>query len=144
MKLLFILTTLFLSSLHPISMLMIMISTTIYLTLMIYMVMKQSWLSLIITLLMLGGLLVIFLYITSLTPNKKFILSKKIFFALTPLTLLINFNNSFYTNFSNLTTLSIFDIDKTPMLFFMLIYLLLTLLVIMKMINSTLSPLKSN
>nr|YP_010535529.1 NADH dehydrogenase subunit 6 [Ornithodoros erraticus]UYB78285.1 NADH dehydrogenase subunit 6 [Ornithodoros erraticus]UYB78298.1 NADH dehydrogenase subunit 6 [Ornithodoros erraticus] len=144
MKLLLILATLFLSSLHPISMLMIMISTTIYLTLMIYMVMKHSWLSLIITLLMLGGLLVIFLYITSLTPNKKFILSKKMFFALMPLSLLINFNNSFYTNFSNLTTLSIFDIDKTPMLFLMLIYLLLTLLVIMKMINSMLSPLKSN
>nr|YP_009527968.1 NADH dehydrogenase subunit 6 [Ornithodoros sonrai]AYN50621.1 NADH dehydrogenase subunit 6 [Ornithodoros sonrai] len=143
MKLLLLLSTLFLSSLHPISMLMIMISTTIYLMLIIYMMMKHSWLSLIITLLMLGGLLVIFLYITSLTPNKKFILSNK-FFMFIPLIILIDSNTPLYTNFSNLMISSIFNIDKTPILFFMLTYLLLTLLVIMKMINSMLSPLKSN
>nr|UYL27246.1 NADH dehydrogenase subunit 6 [Alectorobius spheniscus] len=141
MNLIIMMTLCFIFSSHPAMMILLMILITLTLNMYMYMYMKYTWLMFMITLLILGGLLVIFLYITSLTPNKKFSLNK-IFYYFIPLTLLVNFNPMMYPN--NYTMSSLFMPMSALMLIFMLIYLMLTLVSIMNMIKSSMAPLKMN
>nr|YP_010934989.1 NADH dehydrogenase subunit 6 [Ornithodoros improvisus]WKW52637.1 NADH dehydrogenase subunit 6 [Ornithodoros improvisus] len=144
MKFMLLISIWFISSTHPISMIMMMIMMTMYINIILYKIMKHTWFPLIITLLMLGGLLVIFLYITSLTPNKKFIFKKKIFFFSLPLLFLFKMNNVLlYSNF-NIQIYNIFTSSSMYTMIFMLLYLLITLIAIMMIIKSSLAPLKSN
>nr|YP_010535607.1 NADH dehydrogenase subunit 6 [Alectorobius mimon]UYB78454.1 NADH dehydrogenase subunit 6 [Alectorobius mimon]UYB78467.1 NADH dehydrogenase subunit 6 [Alectorobius mimon] len=132
----------FMASTHPISMIMIMILITLMLNMYMYMYMKYSWFIFIITLLILGGLLVIFLYITSLTPNKKFNFNKKILF-ITPLILF--FKTKLILNPNHHSQINImFTPESMMMLILTLIYLILTLITIMYMIKSAMAPIKSN
>nr|YP_009536343.1 NADH dehydrogenase subunit 6 [Ornithodoros tholozani]AYN50608.1 NADH dehydrogenase subunit 6 [Ornithodoros tholozani] len=145
MKILILLSTLFISSLHPVSMIMVMIMTTLLLILLMYLSLKFSWFPLIITLLMLGGLLVIFLYITSLTPNKKFNF-KKIFLLPFPIFMLFiaNMQSSILTPMNLPKLEMIFMKFYNIMLIFMMFYLLLTLMAIMSLIQTNLAPIKVN
>nr|AIZ58528.1 NADH dehydrogenase subunit 6 [Alectorobius capensis]AMX74143.1 NADH dehydrogenase subunit 6 [Alectorobius capensis] len=140
MKLIFMMTSLFMCSSHPIMLIMIMITTTLMMNMYMYMYMKHLWFIFMITLLILGGLLVIFLYITSLTPNKKFSL-KSIFFISIPMSMIFNFPNMSFPNTFKISLL--FSPLPSMMLMFILIYLMLTLLSITTLIKSSMAPLKS-
>nr|UYB78714.1 NADH dehydrogenase subunit 6 [Ornithodoros turicata]UYB78740.1 NADH dehydrogenase subunit 6 [Ornithodoros turicata] len=144
MKFMMIMPLMFMSSTHPISMVMIMILTTIYMSIMMYKFMKFSWFILIITLLILGGLLVIFLYITSLTPNKKFTFNKKWLFISLPLLLVLKINNFPMVSMNKMQIQEILTEKPLMMLLFMMIYLLISLISIMMIIKSIMAPLKSN
>nr|YP_010286770.1 NADH dehydrogenase subunit 6 [Halticus minutus]UKT60751.1 NADH dehydrogenase subunit 6 [Halticus minutus] len=68
---------LFMMSNHPMSMgLMILIQTTI-ISLMSSIIMKSSWLSFMLMITMISGLMVLFMYMSSSTPNKKFLITSK-------------------------------------------------------------------
>nr|YP_010535490.1 NADH dehydrogenase subunit 6 [Alectorobius atacamensis]UYB78194.1 NADH dehydrogenase subunit 6 [Alectorobius atacamensis] len=142
MKLTFILTLCFISSSHPIMLIMIMILTTLTLNMCMYTYMKFSWFIFMITLLILGGLLVIFLYITSLTPNKKFSF-KKFMYYMIPLFLILH-PYQITNSTSNYQISMLFLPNSLIMLMFTLIYLMLTLITIMILIKSTMAPLKSH
>nr|YP_010535503.1 NADH dehydrogenase subunit 6 [Alectorobius cerradoensis]UYB78246.1 NADH dehydrogenase subunit 6 [Alectorobius cerradoensis]UYB78259.1 NADH dehydrogenase subunit 6 [Alectorobius cerradoensis] len=142
MKLILLMTLSFIFSSHPIMLIMIMILMTLILNMYMYMYMKFSWFILMITLLILGGLLVIFLYITSLTPNKKFTF-KKTFFITIPMILFLKINQMTTQPNSNLQILTLFSPTPLIMMSFILIYLMLTLISIMMMIKSTTAPLKA-
>nr|YP_009480316.1 NADH dehydrogenase subunit 6 [Ornithodoros savignyi]AIZ58734.1 NADH dehydrogenase subunit 6 [Ornithodoros savignyi]AIZ58747.1 NADH dehydrogenase subunit 6 [Ornithodoros savignyi] len=142
MKMLMMLSIWFIASTHPISMIMILISTTLFLNLIIYTQLKNTWFPFTMTLLILGGMLTIFLYITSLTPNKKFTFNK-IFMILSPSTLFINTNKNIFLNFQQKHILELFNLSSITAVIITTIYLLVTLIAIMMMIKSSMAPMKS-
>nr|YP_009536369.1 NADH dehydrogenase subunit 6 [Ornithodoros hermsi]AYN50647.1 NADH dehydrogenase subunit 6 [Ornithodoros hermsi]UYB78376.1 NADH dehydrogenase subunit 6 [Ornithodoros hermsi] len=144
MKFTLFLSFFFMSSQHPISMTLIMIMITLYINIFMYFMMKYTWFLLLISLLILGGLMVIFLYITSLTPNKKFSFNKKLFVISIPLYLLIKMDNKMILSSSDFQVLNIFNYSSLLMMIYMMLYLMLTLISITIVVKSTLAPLKSN
>nr|YP_011021921.1 NADH dehydrogenase subunit 6 [Argas vulgaris]WQM44088.1 NADH dehydrogenase subunit 6 [Argas vulgaris] len=140
MKLPMITSIFFFMSLHPLTMLMTLIFMTLNIIYIVYMTTKTSWLPMILILLILGGMLVLFIYITSITPNKKFYYKKwGLIFLIFPL--LINTKMTFL-NFSKLNIL-LFNIDKNSyLLIFITVYLLLTLIAVMQLINSSIAPVR--
>nr|UYL27207.1 NADH dehydrogenase subunit 6 [Alectorobius amblus] len=141
MNLIIMMIICFIFSSHPIMMIFLMILITLSLNMYMYMYMKYTWFIFMITLLILGGLLVIFLYITSLTPNKKFNLNKIFYFTI-PLVFFMKINPNMQPN--NFYMFSLFMPSSMLLLTLMLIYLMLTLISIMKMIKSSMAPLKIN
>nr|AIZ58632.1 NADH dehydrogenase subunit 6 [Ornithodoros porcinus] len=141
MKLLMMISIWFIASNHPISMILILIFSTLLMNFCVYTHLKNTWFPLMVTLLILGGMLAIFLYITSLTPNKKFYMIK-IPILLSFVTLLINTKSSLYMNFWQNQVFNMFA--NSPMaLIIMVFYLLLTLIAIMMMIKAAMAPMKS-
>lgn len=92
---------------HPITILILIISTTIIISILRIKFLKIIWLSLILILLILGGILILFLYLISLIPNKKIIFKKKILLLLA-FGLIINFNTSNQVNLSINTIINLF------------------------------------
>nr|UNS18837.1 NADH dehydrogenase subunit 6 [Ixodes ovatus] len=127
---------------HPMSMLLSIIMTTIFMSFLILKFMKITWMSLILILLVLGGMLVLFLYIISLIPNKKMFINKKwiILFLIFFTTFKMNWPTNSSTYFIN----SIFYPSSMSFMIFMMIYLLISLMIVMKIMNSSNSPLKLN
>nr|YP_010535646.1 NADH dehydrogenase subunit 6 [Alectorobius peruvianus]UYB78532.1 NADH dehydrogenase subunit 6 [Alectorobius peruvianus] len=142
MKLILLTILSFIATKHPILMIMSMITMCLLLNVYMYMYMKYTWFIYIITLLILGGLLVIFLYITSLTPNKKFNFNKKVF-LLTPLILFLN-TPQIMTMDQHYQIMTLFYPKSLTMVILTLIYLLLTLISIMSVVKSSMAPLKSS
>nr|YP_010324935.1 NADH dehydrogenase subunit 6 [Haemaphysalis qinghaiensis]UNO54064.1 NADH dehydrogenase subunit 6 [Haemaphysalis qinghaiensis] len=132
---------LFLMMTHPIMMLMSVMMLTLYMSMIFYYISQFSMISLIMILLILGGMLIIFMYMVSLTPNNKISFNYKMIFVTTMTLLLINieiqnktlenfiFNKIYFYNFMNLIML-------------MMMYLILSLTVVMKLTNSNMSPMK--
>nr|YP_010937304.1 NADH dehydrogenase subunit 6 [Ixodes kohlsi]WKW95300.1 NADH dehydrogenase subunit 6 [Ixodes kohlsi]WKW95313.1 NADH dehydrogenase subunit 6 [Ixodes kohlsi] len=127
---------------HPMFMLMSIIVVTLLLSFSIMKYMKMMWISLILILLVLGGMLILFLYMISLIPNKKLNINKKniFFIILIFLSLKMNFKMDLTFLFMN----SLFFQSSMNMIIFMMTYLLITLMVIMKIMISSNSPLKLN
>nr|YP_010937278.1 NADH dehydrogenase subunit 6 [Ixodes anatis]WKW95235.1 NADH dehydrogenase subunit 6 [Ixodes anatis] len=126
---------------HPMTMLFTIITTTLVISFTILKFLKYMWLSLLLILLILGGMLILFLYMISLIPNKKMILKKKMFWLLS-ISLLIRFN---FSNYFSLTMNKMFVLFLNPSmswLLFMMMYLLLTLIVVMMIIISSKAPMK--
>nr|NP_996549.1 NADH dehydrogenase subunit 6 [Ornithodoros porcinus]BAD12479.1 NADH dehydrogenase 6 [Ornithodoros porcinus] len=141
MKLLMMISIWFIASNHPISMILILIFSTLLMNFCVYSHLKNTWFPLMVTLLILGGMLTIFLYITSLTPNKKFYMIKTPI-LLSFVTLLINTKSSLFMNFWQNQVFNMFA--NSPMiLIIMVFYLLLTLIAIMMMIKAAMAPMKS-
>lgn len=126
---------------HPITILILIISTTIIISILRIKFLKMIWLSLILILLILGGILILFLYLISLIPNKKIIFKKKILLLLA-FGLIINFNTSNQVNLSINTIINLFFPPSIRWLLFIIIYLLLTLIVVIIIIESSKAPIK--
>nr|YP_010535374.1 NADH dehydrogenase subunit 6 [Amblyomma hebraeum]QLD96944.1 NADH dehydrogenase subunit 6 [Amblyomma hebraeum]QLD96957.1 NADH dehydrogenase subunit 6 [Amblyomma hebraeum]UYB77935.1 NADH dehydrogenase subunit 6 [Amblyomma hebraeum] len=141
MKMLAFISILLMTMSHPVSMLFSIIMLTLLVSLTFYKISTNSLLPLILILLILGGMLVIFLYMVSLCPNKK------INFKIKNFSLTFSFFFfSFYLTFNKVAYLDLMKIYYFPffnMLLLMMIYLLISLLVVMKMLNWISSPMKS-
>nr|YP_010133482.1 NADH dehydrogenase subunit 6 [Chiropterargas boueti]AMX74076.1 NADH dehydrogenase subunit 6 [Chiropterargas boueti]AMX74089.1 NADH dehydrogenase subunit 6 [Chiropterargas boueti] len=143
MKPILLMSILFMASMSPMSMVIIMIMMTINLSIFMYMISKNSWYPLIITLLILGGLLVLLLYVVNLTPNIKLHYNYKMFSYL-PLCMLIpnknllflpsnmNYYNMMYTNYTSMVIL------------FSVLYLLYIIMLMSNLMKSHTTPLNSN
>nr|YP_010535633.1 NADH dehydrogenase subunit 6 [Alectorobius peropteryx]UYB78506.1 NADH dehydrogenase subunit 6 [Alectorobius peropteryx]UYB78519.1 NADH dehydrogenase subunit 6 [Alectorobius peropteryx] len=142
MKLMMLLIISFTFSAHPISMILTMIFLALTLNMYMYMYMKYTWFIMMITLLILGGLLVTFFYITSLTPNKKFTFKKKVLIAI-PLLFFLKNNQVMESTFDKQIN-TLIQINSLTIQIFTLTYLMLTLLTINHMIKSNMAPLKIN
>nr|UNO53973.1 NADH dehydrogenase subunit 6 [Haemaphysalis concinna] len=126
---------------HPLMMLMSVMLLTLYMSMIFYLISQFSMISLIMVLLILGGMLVIFMYMVSLTPNNKISFNFKMLVSIFFMLFLLNveiqmknldmqiFNKIYFTNYMNLIML-------------MMMYLILSLNVVMKLTNSNMTPMK--
>nr|ARH54192.1 NADH dehydrogenase subunit 6 [Coleoptera sp. 1 AH-2016] len=139
---------------HPLSMGSILLIQTITVALLSGYLFFNFWLSYILFLIMIGGLLVMFIYMTSIASNNKFQLPKfsLIFMSINFMIMMITINyflDNFFSNMINLMipklswidgieNLSLSKYFNYPSMFILItlmIYLLITLIAIVKIIE---------
>nr|YP_010535841.1 NADH dehydrogenase subunit 6 [Luprops yunnanus]UYB79053.1 NADH dehydrogenase subunit 6 [Luprops yunnanus] len=151
-----ILSTIFVFMKHPLSMgIILMIQTTI-ISLMTGLMNSSFWFSYIIFLIMIGGMLILFMYMTSVASNEMFELDLKPLLALPFIALMMMYlksnieislisSNSYQINslvnyqdsFSKFISM-----PNTMTLTFMMIYLLIALIAVVKMTHFSKGPLR--
>nr|QZP40961.1 NADH dehydrogenase subunit 6 [Geoscapheus dilatatus] len=162
MKLIFmtmssLLSILFTQMNHPLAMGLILLIQTIMISMITGLSTQSFWFSYVLFLIFIGGMLVLFIYITSLASNEMFIMSTKLLYLMmiiTPLlAFLLKMNFSNLTNQESLMFLTINNLTPLPLLklysyptgmltIMMAIYLLITLIAVVKIINIFSGPLR--
>nr|YP_010164041.1 NADH dehydrogenase subunit 6 [Macrophthalmus abbreviatus]QRK27330.1 NADH dehydrogenase subunit 6 [Macrophthalmus abbreviatus] len=145
---------------HPLSMGLILLIQTVLISLTLGLSSYSFWFSYILFLVFLGGMLVLFIYVSSLAPNENFFsldlfivvfVSTLIFTSATLMLdpILSNFNHMALPlstlNYFNSTPLAINWIYNSPSMIFTIFivsYLLLALIIIVKIINLFKGPLR--
>nr|QHR79556.1 NADH dehydrogenase subunit 6 [Necrobia ruficollis] len=147
---------------HPMSLGMILLLQTLLTSLMINMINYNFWYSYILFLIMIGGMLILFIYMTSIASNEKFSISNLLiilfFITLLIITLSLLIDN-FYSNILSLNydmmnmnknmdfKLSLnkyFNFPSYSIFYISIIYLLITLIAVVKISNFNLGPLRQN
>nr|YP_010882025.1 NADH dehydrogenase subunit 6 [Isocapnia anguis]WID86712.1 NADH dehydrogenase subunit 6 [Isocapnia anguis] len=151
---------------HPLAMGLMLLVQTLLICLLTGLMTQSFWFSYALFLVFLGGMLVLFIYVTSLASNEIFSLSMKmILLSLLPLTaLMLTFltvdNSLWMTNLFNNDTLMINstlmhqEAATTPLLklynqptslitLMLVLYLFLTLIAVVKITSITYGPLRS-
>merc|ERR1711973_1074534 len=106
-----------------------------------------SWFFYLLVLVFLGGVIVLIIYINTLAINEKFFFYEIKFkymyvFIFLFLTQLIIFKNIFVkTNYSNIISISLYDSINSLSLVFLILYLLLTLICVVKLVKFEYGPL---
>nr|YP_009692277.1 NADH dehydrogenase subunit 6 [Anthonomus rectirostris]QEH58482.1 NADH dehydrogenase subunit 6 [Anthonomus rectirostris] len=145
---------------HPLSLGCVLLAQTILASLFSSIFYFNYWFSYIIFLAMVGGMLVMFIYMTSLASNEKFLMPKfmLIFSMLMLMILSMNliFMDGFYSflmssfmmnysqtmNFNNLTLNKYFNYPYMHMMIFLMFYLFITLIAVVKIIDKNLGTLR--
>nr|QNP09990.1 NADH dehydrogenase subunit 6 [Ochthebius sp. IBE<ESP> AN292] len=154
MNLLF--STMFIFMTHPLSMGMMLMAQVIIISLITGFLNFNFWFSYILFLIMIGGMLVLFIYMTSIASNEKFKFNMKFIYLIMTFMSTMNlflfmdkfFNeislfNKFIFNNSNYFMLSKFYNSPSNMIMFlMIIYLLITLIAVVKITNFKMGPLR--
>nr|YP_010868515.1 NADH dehydrogenase subunit 6 [Apatetica glabra]WGU20048.1 NADH dehydrogenase subunit 6 [Apatetica glabra] len=153
LSLLLTLSILFLFLNHPMSMGITLLMQTIMIALITGFINYNYWFSYILFLIMVGGMLVLFIYMTSIASNEKFKFSNKIF-MLIPLSMISYLSVYFIIdqmmlNISNkneiffIQSLSKFiNFPSNILLFLMIIYLFITLIAVVKITDMKIGPLR--
>lgn len=149
---------------HPISIGITLLIQTILTCILTGIITKSFWFSYILFLIFIGGILVLFIYISSLAPNEKFNLDIKIITQLILIILmvliLINLDNFIFnlnqisyerekfdtTNLLKenfLSSSKIYDLPNNYIVIFIINYLLLNLIIIVKITNIYQGPLRA-
>nr|YP_010593051.1 NADH dehydrogenase subunit 6 [Aparapotamon binchuanense]WAB69718.1 NADH dehydrogenase subunit 6 [Aparapotamon binchuanense] len=153
-----ILSFLFTQISHPLAMGILLLIQTVVIALSAGLATYSFWFSYTLFLIFLGGMLVLFIYVASLASNEPFAsfptLIYMIIFFLSEL-LILFMDPILFTSFSNLANSSIktysstahitswiFNTPSMYFTFFIISYLLLTLLVVVKIINLFKGPLR--
>nr|YP_011017391.1 NADH dehydrogenase subunit 6 [Amblyomma neumanni]WQF69054.1 NADH dehydrogenase subunit 6 [Amblyomma neumanni] len=142
MKLILFFSILLISLMHPMMMLIAVILLTLFISITFYLNSCNSMFPLILILLILGGMLIIFMYMISLCPNKKMNYSLK--FSILGLTLVVIYPFNLYLKILKQDLMKIYYFSFMNIMIMMMIYLLISLLVVMKNLNWISSPMKSN
>nr|YP_010946983.1 NADH dehydrogenase subunit 6 [Symplocodes ridleyi]WGO57740.1 NADH dehydrogenase subunit 6 [Symplocodes ridleyi] len=161
MKLLFmyastLLSIMFTQSNHPLSMGLILLLQTILISLLTGMISQSFWFSYILFLIFLGGMLILFMYVTSLASNEMFSLSYKMILLSSLISIILTIMYMNFPTFHNPDSINVLSLNNT--LLFSLIklynqpngiitilvvsYLFLTLIVVVKIINIFKGPLR--
>nr|AXS65818.1 NADH dehydrogenase subunit 6 [Staphylinoidea sp. 15 KM-2017] len=136
---------------HPLSMGLILLTQTINISLIIIYMNLQSWFSYLFFLIMVGGMLILFIYMTSIASNEKFKFSIKILvmnlattimFYLLIMKYQIWLMNDFKIIKINLYINQFFVSPNYSMLMMLLIYLFITLIATVKITNINYGPLR--
>nr|AEP27684.1 NADH dehydrogenase subunit 6 [Apoderus coryli] len=140
---------------HPLSFSLLTLILAIMIALTTSIIGTTSWFSYIIFLIMIGAMLILFLYMTSIAPNEKFKMSFKILIpplmlSVTPFIWKFYDPASFSLNMSFLQYLSeytpevgvneLFNLPKNKILIGMILYLLLCLIAVVKITSSNQGP----
>nr|WNV22591.1 NADH dehydrogenase subunit 6 [Psylliodes attenuatus] len=153
-------TLLFLIMKHPLSCGLTLLIQTILTALMSGMMNLNFWYSYILFLIMVGGLLILFIYMTSVASNEKFLLGSKVLLSIL-LGSLISFSAYYYSyllyyyffnsqemtmmplNFNNnYSLMKYFNLPSLWIMIMMIIYLFITLIAVVKITNNTYGPLR--
>nr|YP_003434453.1 NADH dehydrogenase subunit 6 [Gomphocerus licenti]ACR48320.1 NADH dehydrogenase subunit 6 [Gomphocerus licenti] len=149
---------------HPMSMMMFIIIQTFIVGLITGTMMESFWLSYILFLTFLGGMLVLFIYFTSIASNELFkpksiimvilmimmiiismmliVVDKKMFLDLIKNTETMNINNTIYFQEMSMSLEKKFMMTTLSLLLLMMIYLFLTLLAVVKITNINQGPIR--
>ncbi|YP_009170642.1 NADH dehydrogenase subunit 6 (mitochondrion) [Phlebotomus papatasi] len=160
-------TIIFMFMNHPLAMgLMLLIQTTL-IACIIGLMMKTFWFSYILFLTFLGGMLILFIYVTSLASNEMFSFSSKILIIISSILsmmmimmmimdksiIMFFINNTEMSEFFNLKFLfkenylnlnKLYNFPMNLIMLMMVLYLLLTLIIIVKITNFNSGPLRAN
>nr|YP_007475026.1 NADH dehydrogenase subunit 6 [Amblyomma cajennense]YP_009332021.1 NADH dehydrogenase subunit 6 [Amblyomma sculptum]AFU55275.1 NADH dehydrogenase subunit 6 [Amblyomma cajennense]APH07718.1 NADH dehydrogenase subunit 6 [Amblyomma sculptum]WEF75038.1 NADH dehydrogenase subunit 6 [Amblyomma sculptum] len=142
MKLFLMISIVLISMSHPMMMLIAVILLTLFISLLFYTITENSLFPLIMILMILGGMLIIFMYIISLCPNKKMNFNYKI--SIVGFAVLFLNLNFMFMKILNQNLIKIYFFTFVNMLILLMLYLLITLSVILKNLNWISSPMKSN
>nr|AVN68255.1 NADH dehydrogenase subunit 6 [Rhabdoblatta sp. RHA] len=162
MKLLFmmissLLALIFTQMNHPLAMGLILLMQTASITMLTGMFTQSFWFSYILFLIFLGGMLVLFIYVTSLASNEMFSMSMKLMLVMTlflPVLALLywtlypyllNQETSHFMNINNITNLPLIKLYNYPTSIITIMlasYLFLTLIAVVKIINIFKGPLR--
>nr|YP_010946502.1 NADH dehydrogenase subunit 6 [Diploptera punctata]WGO57220.1 NADH dehydrogenase subunit 6 [Diploptera punctata] len=142
---------------HPLAMGLILLIQTTFISMLTGLTYQSFWFSYILFLIFLGGMLVLFIYVTSLASNEMFKLSTKLMLItsiMVPMLSLLFYNFPFpiYNQetlnlipINNLTTLPLIKLYNFPTNVITLMlasYLFLTLIVVVKIVNIFKGPLR--
>nr|YP_009183781.1 NADH dehydrogenase subunit 6 [Limonius californicus]ALN96475.1 NADH dehydrogenase subunit 6 [Limonius californicus] len=151
-------TFIFLS--HPLSMGLILLIQAVLIAVITGMMSLNFWFSYILFMIMIGGMLVLFIYMTSVASNEKFVFSMKLTLMISVMisTLLVpiimdpypNYTLSMNNDMTNSSMMVMFSMSLSKYLNFpsnwimitMIIYLLVTLIAVVKITNITYGPLR--
>nr|AQP29094.1 NADH dehydrogenase subunit 6 [Odontotermes sp. 7 TB-2017] len=140
---------------HPLAMGMMLLAQTMLVCLMSGMMYKSFWFSYILFMIMVGGMLVLFMYMTSLASNEMFSPSNKVIAAMAMMTPILMYtmpstiNNKEMSEHetmmeSEITTTTTIMYNQTmgTMTILLVMYMLLTLIVVVNIINAHKGPLR--
>nr|QVM79280.1 NADH dehydrogenase subunit 6 [Niphona lateraliplagiata] len=144
---------------HPLSYGLVLLIQTIFVALMTGMMASNYWFSYIIFLVMVGGMLILFIYMTSVASNEKFKFSIKLTLIFLPMFLLTSFfifSDAFFydlilkndlmdqSNNSNfkLSLNKFINYPLNSIFYLMIIYLLITLIMVVKITDIKSGPLR--
>nr|YP_010987582.1 NADH dehydrogenase subunit 6 [Bledius obscurus]WON65988.1 NADH dehydrogenase subunit 6 [Bledius obscurus] len=145
---------LFLFMNHPITMGFTLLIQVLLIALLTNFMILNSWFSYILFLIMIGGMLILFIYMTSLASNEKFKFSSKIFFMIfffLILEIFMYFINFLYSmKLNNFLTFSFFNFNFNKFFMFpsflilliIIIYLFIALIATVKITNFKHGPLR--
>nr|QIV24546.1 NADH dehydrogenase subunit 6 [Olethrius laevipennis] len=153
-------STVFLFLSHPLSFGMILLMQTLIISLITGTMNYNFWFSYILFLVMVGGMLILFIYMTSVASNEKFKFSSKLFvLTISMLILAVStmMTDKFFSNtnllsyetigqnqmYSNSLSLSKFlNLNSSLGLFMIIMYLLITLIMVVKVTDIRNGPLR--
>nr|YP_010963546.1 NADH dehydrogenase subunit 6 [Antialcidas trifoliaceus]WKZ08029.1 NADH dehydrogenase subunit 6 [Antialcidas trifoliaceus] len=136
----------------PMSMGLTLLMQTTLAILMMNMINSYSWVPMITFLIMIGGLMIIFMYMSSITSNEKFKLNLKMMLTLMIMTLImeetmLNLPNQEYQSMqsgaSNMMSMNKMYSKSMLMTMMMVMYLLLTMISVNKIIKLFEGPLRA-
>nr|YP_010946294.1 NADH dehydrogenase subunit 6 [Allacta robusta]WGO57012.1 NADH dehydrogenase subunit 6 [Allacta robusta] len=139
---------------HPMAMGCLLLMQTIAVSMMSGMLSQTFWFSYILFLIFLGGMLVLFIYVTSITSNKMFNMSTKLIMIIPTMSIMLtlymymDINNQESINFlllNNNTTntlLKLYNNYTNYITIMMASYLFITLITIVKITNIFKGPLR--
>nr|APX39284.1 NADH dehydrogenase subunit 6 [Psylliodes gougeleti] len=153
-------TLLFIFMHHPLSCGLILLIQTILTAFLSGMMNYNFWYSYILFLIMVGGMLILFIYMTSIASNEKFKLNKNLMLIISMFIIMImmmTLIDLFYLNYflhvqdmkmlnmnfnNNMSFKKYFNFPNFTLMFMMIIYLFITLIAIVKITNNTYGPLR--
>nr|AQP28412.1 NADH dehydrogenase subunit 6 [Odontotermes sp. B TB-2017] len=140
---------------HPLAMGMMLLAQTMLVCLMSGMMYKSFWFSYILFMIMVGGMLVLFMYMTSLASNEMFSPSNKVITAMATMTPIMMYlmpstiNNKEMNEHETMmeseittTTTIMYNQIMGTMTILLVSYMLLTLIVVVNIINVSKGPLR--
>nr|YP_010946463.1 NADH dehydrogenase subunit 6 [Caeparia donskoffi]WGO57181.1 NADH dehydrogenase subunit 6 [Caeparia donskoffi] len=142
---------------HPLAMGLMLLIQTILISMITGLITQTFWFSYTLFLIFLGGMLVLFIYITSLASNEMFKLSNKLLlFMMIIMPIIYSILKQDFSSLSNqetynfvilynMTTLPLLKLYNQPtgmLTILMVLYLLLTLIVVVKITNIFKGPLR--
>nr|YP_007374674.1 NADH dehydrogenase subunit 6 [Urochela quadrinotata]AFI54783.1 NADH dehydrogenase subunit 6 [Urochela quadrinotata] len=151
MKLLSIMSFFFMFLKHPLSMSMMLISQTIIIALLTGSSLGSFFMSYIIMIIMISGMLVLFIYMSSVASNEKFksslLMTALFFMALflllfLPDTLYMNTMSTMFEMKEKMMVIKLFNWPISIMTIFMVIYLLMTMIAISNIVKNFTGPLR--
>nr|YP_010613688.1 NADH dehydrogenase subunit 6 [Lethe chandica]WAR69332.1 NADH dehydrogenase subunit 6 [Lethe chandica] len=152
---------------HPITMGLLILLQTLFICLLLGMLINSYWFSYILFLVFLGGLLVLFIYVSSIASNElmnikfinKFIIFMPFFLLIMTILLKNNLNwlnlsinedmNNFFNMFlfsfneNNISLFKLYNNQTYLLMSIMIIYLFITLIAVVKITNIFFGPLRS-
>nr|YP_010987608.1 NADH dehydrogenase subunit 6 [Ochthephilus vulgaris]WON66027.1 NADH dehydrogenase subunit 6 [Ochthephilus vulgaris] len=142
---------------HPLSMGFALLMQVISISLLTNYFMISPWFSYILFLVMVGGMLILFIYMTSLASNEKFKFSLNLtmtIIVMNMVMMLMNFlfknNLNMLINHLNFSKINMFNINMSKFflpptyytIIIIIIYLLITLIAVVKITNFSMGPLR--
>nr|ALO76629.1 NADH deshydrogenase subunit 6 [Lema sp. LEM01] len=150
LMLMILMSILFLYMKHPLSMGMILLSQTLLISMITGLNQLNYWYSYILFIIMIGGMLILFMYMTSVASNEKFKFSSKIFMLMIiSFLLMLSFKPEFLNlnmnmNFNNLnfSLNKYFNQPNNLISYLMFFYLLITMIMVTKITKIEKGPLR--